>query len=249
MTKAALVAGDRAMDLGEIKPFGSEIWAVAYVDLLGFKAMILNDPTGKDLVPVLEEAIAEALAFAALIRDTTTQLGYRIFSDNVCFWCKLEAGPLSLSTMLATLSEFQLRLALRGIFCRGAVTIGHHYASEHVLYGPALVEAVELEKLADYPRILVSDAIMAAPELLKMAVFYYQIHRLDDAFFVNYLWGIYFNEREHGVRQLRRHAECVLHALERHKDQPPVVRKYQWSRSYHNDAVSHLTYPTDGLFI
>jgi hypothetical protein len=248
--RAALLDGKRMMVLDDFTPFPPMTSLVAYVDLLGFKAMILKDPTGKDLVPLLEESISAGLVFANIVKGTTEQLSYRVFSDNICFWCSLDAGPLSLSAMLATLSEFQLRLSWRGIFCRGGLAIGHHYASENVLYGPALVEAVELEKIADYPRILVSDPIMEHPDLTKMAAFYYQIHKLpDDHWFINYLWGIYFKEKEHGIQDLRWHSEAVIRALEEHAGNSAVHRKYEWCRAYHNDAVSHLTFATDDMKI
>jgi hypothetical protein len=47
--KVALFDGKRMMGLGEFKPFPPETRLVAYVDLLGFKDMILKDPTGKNI--------------------------------------------------------------------------------------------------------------------------------------------------------------------------------------------------------
>jgi hypothetical protein len=111
--KGALIAGDRSMSLGEFTPFPEDTSIVAYVDLLGFKEMIRSDPAGTVLVPILEESIASGLDFSRLMRDTAGGVNYRIFSDNVCFWGNLDAGPLSFSAVLSTVAEFQLRLALR----------------------------------------------------------------------------------------------------------------------------------------
>lgn len=242
--------GTRSMTLSEFTPALPESFVVAYVDLLGFKEMILKDPTGKNFIPLLEESVNAGLFFANFGKNRAKAMDYRVFSDNICFWCSLEYGPLAFSVMLATLSEFQLRLSHFGVFCRGGVAMGTHYASENVLYGPALVEAVELEKIADYPRILISSAIMGYPDLAMVAAFYYQVHSLNDGlWFVNYLWGVYFKTKEEGIHDLQLHSKAVVDAIERHGDNPLVLRKYEWCRAYHDDAVGHLTFATDGLRI
>lgn len=246
--KLALVAGSRSMSFSGFTPFPEETAVVAYVDLLGFKEMVRSDPTGKVLIPVLERSIASGLAFTKLMRDTVGGVNYRIFSDNVCFWGNLDAGPLSFSAILSTVSEFQLQLALRGVFCRGGISIGYHYASDSILYGPALLEAVELEKVADYPRILLSPSILNHVDLISMAAFYYQLHKLgDEHWFVNYLWGIYFKEKENGASDLLFHQRAVSEALAKYAGIENVLRKYRWVRDYHNDSVSHLTFATEDM--
>lgn len=224
---------------------------VAFVDLLGFKEMVQSDPTGDVILPLVEQSIADGLFFAQLSRELVPELKYRIFSDNICFWIDLKYGAIEVSLMLATLSEFQLRLALNGIFCRGGMAVGPHRASENVLYGPALVEAVELEKQAVHPRIVISDQVIARyPELLPVAAFYYQIHRLqDEKWFVNYLWGIYFKDKEEGIRELAKHSAVIVQAMNKYGDIPRVRSKYEWARDYHNDAVGHLKHCTPEMTI
>lgn len=117
---------------------------VSFVDILGFSSMIQMDPKGTKYIPMIERAIANALTMANITRQIDIGLDYRIFSDNICFWFPLKFHPLALACMLSVLAEFQLGLLLQSIFCRGGVAIGYHYASKNIIYGPALVEAVNL---------------------------------------------------------------------------------------------------------
>lgn len=49
----------------------------------------------------------------------------------------------------------------KGIFTRGAITIGLYYSDENIIFSGGLVEAYNLEsKVAKYPRIIVSDKLI-----------------------------------------------------------------------------------------
>lgn len=247
----AFVAGDRSLRIEGMSAMAAGTCIVAFVDLLGFKEMVRSDPTGDVILPLVERSIADGLFYAQISGQAIPELKYRIFSDNICFWMDLQQSALAVSLMLATVSEFQLRLALNGILCRGGMAIGPHRASENVLYGPALVEAVELEKQAIYPRIVISDQVITLyPYLLSVAAFYYQIHRLqDEKWFVNYLWGIYFKDKEEGVQELAKHSAVIVEAIKQYADVPRVRSKYEWARDYHNDAVGHLKHCTPEMII
>src|SRR5580658_7830841 len=57
--------------------------------------------------------------------------------------------------------------ALRlGFLIRGAATIGKLYHSQGVVFGEALIEAVQLEKrTAVYPRVILSAAVMSTLDM------------------------------------------------------------------------------------
>ena len=247
----AFMAGDRSLRVDGIPAMAPGTCIVAFVDLLGFKEMVRSDPTGDVMLPLVEQSIGEGLFYAQLASEAAPNLKYRIFSDNICFWIDLEYGAVAVSLMFATLAEFQLRLALNGIFCRGGMAVGLHRASENVLYGPALVEAVELEKQATHPRIVISDQMITRyPDLLQVVAFYYQMHRFqDEKWFVNYLWGIYFKDKEDGIRELAKHSAVIVQAINKYGHIPRVLSKYEWARGYHNDAVGHLKHGTPEMKI
>jgi len=53
----------------------------------------------------------------------------------------------------------------KGLLLRGAVTLGKVYESPNVLFGPALVEAHDLEKAARYPRIILSNEVATSGDI------------------------------------------------------------------------------------
>jgi hypothetical protein len=62
--------------------------------------------------------------------------------------------------MLYDIYLLQISLIQRGISVRGAISSGKLFHNEAIVFGPALVEAVELEKLAMYPRVILSREIL-----------------------------------------------------------------------------------------
>jgi hypothetical protein len=75
------------------------------------------------------------------------------FSDNI-----LLSMPSSFGARITGQVPSLIRTLLRqGFLLRGAVTIGDLYHNESAVFGKPLVEAVELEKKAEYPRILIDQ--------------------------------------------------------------------------------------------
>lgn len=59
-------------------------------------------------------------------------------------------------------SAFQMEVALRGFFIRGAITVGLHCDREDVFFGPAFIEAYEAERqLANWFRVIVLPKALA----------------------------------------------------------------------------------------
>jgi hypothetical protein len=55
----------------------------------------------------------------------------------------------------------QLVLALEGLLCRGGIAYGDVHMSEHFVFGPALIEAVEIEESLSSPQIALSTQVVA----------------------------------------------------------------------------------------
>ncbi|WP_447752113.1 hypothetical protein [Sphingopyxis fribergensis] len=84
------------------------------------------------------------------------------FSDNVVFSKPFAADDVR--WLLQSLATTQLGLAARGFWMRGAVTVGSLHHDEHIVFGPALNRAYELEsKFAIYPRILLDTETLEPP--------------------------------------------------------------------------------------
>lgn len=220
---------------------------VAFVDILGFRAMIEDDPKGERFIPIIEKAIEEALTFARISIDlgnNPAELEYRVFSDNICFWMPMRYHTLSVSLLLSVVAEFQLAMVFNGVFCRGGIALGYHHASEHILYGPALVESVGLEHSTSNPSIAISNDIAEEVHLIGFPLQMHQFHKIakGEPWFVNYLSKAFFIEKRPSLKLLEHHHDVVLGKLNEHRNEPRILSKYEWIAAYHNDIVSMFTF-------
>ena len=233
-------------DEDKLKETYGDKFLVAFVDILGFSSMIENDPKGERFIPMIDNAIKAAFHYANTIRNmgNPTNLNYRVFSDNICFWMPLNYHTLSLSVMISVLSEFQLGLLSSGVLCRGGLAVGYHYASEYILYGSALVEAVRLEHTAIYPCISLSTSIVEDINLVRIPLQFHQYHKLtyDGPWFVNYLSKIFFVEKESGLRIIEQHHNIITEKMREFDDSPRILSKYTWIANYHNDLINMIKF-------
>lgn len=118
----------------------------------------------------------------------------QMFSDNILITVQGTNHP-AFATILSHVMLLQTSLIVNGFLLRGAIVSGAHYEKELVMFGPALIKAVNLEKLANWPRVVVdadvinslgtptSDIVAAAKEYLN------RDH--DGLLFLDYLRGTY----------------------------------------------------------
>ena len=100
------------------------------------------------------------------------EIEYKIFSDNVLICRKKRDYLLSefdLVTFLRLVATIQ-RIFFEGyqLIVRGGVTKGPLYLTNDFVGGKALVDAVELEESAVYPRIVVDNCILNELNAFKM---------------------------------------------------------------------------------
>lgn len=154
---------DRISDF-QSSPVGYDRRLIAFFDVLGWRSAI--DRAGGDPTQIGRLALLLRLFSAAFVPQGARNSGARLssFSDNVVvsFPLRLE----ELSWRLRNIAMIQVGVAIIGFSLRGAVTIGHIHHDEHIVFGPGLVRAYELESsVAFYPRIMLDDD---APELLEI---------------------------------------------------------------------------------
>jgi len=99
-----------------------------------FKAKMRSDPNIKKMNPIYE-----AVQFGA-------------FSDNFAVSMPAKSGY----RIIEAAAEVCRKLLHIGILTRGGITIGKLHHVDNVIFGPALIEAVRLEKEAVYPRLVCS---------------------------------------------------------------------------------------------
>lgn len=158
---------------------------VLFLDFLGFSnASVQADLTTQDTLLQLLHTIGGMRAnFAREV--TPNESGHTIsyqpaistFSDHIVFSfpvSQLSFGGLGgeMLTALFQIDSFVawvVRSALaNGFLTRGGVALGKLYHSDGVVFGPAMIEAHDLEsKTSVYPRVVVSPTALARPDVLK----------------------------------------------------------------------------------
>ena len=153
---------------------------VAYFDVLGYKdAFKKSEDVSAKLIDAIEFSI-KIMKDIVSIHNTTfgestekiPEIEYKVFSDNVLICYKETKEPLS---GLSLVSFLRLVATIQRVFferplliVRGGITKGPLYLTNDFVGGKALIDAVELESTAVYPRIVVADCILNELDSFKM---------------------------------------------------------------------------------
>jgi hypothetical protein len=164
----------------------------------------------------------------------------KTFSDNIFVAFPLgshrevsdeEVIDIFLHELTGQLTELTL---YAGFPVRGAVTVGPLMFSEQFLFGPALVEAVGLEKAALFPRILLSPSVLRFIDPKgKSASFVLQDS--DGQAFLDYI-----GRRLSRGGDLKSHRKFVINGLVENRSKVRERQKYEWLARYRNyHAIEH----------
>lgn len=227
---------------------------VLFMDVLGFseisKAAKTQDETEQLLLKM-----SKALRNACYLMDPNSpdfepgnapfDWDFKAFTDNIVMGCPLTgSGESELGHLIMSAAYYQVDMARHGFFTRGALAVGPHYMDDKMVFGPALIEAHEIEtRMALYPRIVLSKRAVALAEshLRFYASPEYSPHHnllardADGQVFVNYL-AILFesHDSEEVVEYLKEHADNIRLAKRKYQGNPYIWDKYRWVSSYHN---------------
>lgn len=223
--------------------------AVLYLDLLGVGAMA-KGPNALEELRNFDQAIRSAFSYG--IGSQASQ-GYAypaaVFSDSfVAAIPVIEEGfevpeADAVSHILYEAANVQTELAMRGYFARGAITIGSFHFHDGLLFGPALVEAVELEQaIAVNPRIVLSPEASLALRRGRNAGVLLGIEGedapalvdSDGLAFVNYLERIFEDTEADPVQLMSRHRSWVRSKLAANSRDLKRWTKHCWAAEYHN---------------
>jgi hypothetical protein len=185
-------------------PFDNRV--VGFIDILGFKDVVKRMDEEPRFFATIRNALKGLDKQALLLqkyrlegdkkRQSTQQRGIAsllpiitlhmtAFSD-----CYVLSENFPALFILPTIQTLASRLLEEGILTRGAVVQGRAYHRGRVLFGPAIIEAHELEsKVAHYPRILVTDEVLQAVGDYHTAMYRGQLLKpdVDGCWFVNLL--------------------------------------------------------------
>lgn len=227
---------------------------LAFVDILGFKDMIVKSAGDSQKQQLIKEAMNIVHSYKVL-NDKGSVGGLQKFGVQVTTFSDsaVLSYPVSfdggLFHVILDLIHLQIDLACLGVFIRGGITIGMAYHDEVNAFGPAMVEAYDLESnSAVYPRVILTEQTLSAGiavsrehrnpadvELLKSLLAQDQ----DGFYYVDYLRQyreLDYPEYDY-YRWMTRIRECLIFNLNLYHSNTRVFPKYQWMRSYWNNVL------------
>jgi hypothetical protein len=155
-------------------PIAYEERLCLFLDILGFKAKIDDSARDPSKTPKSSERLMTAprihgalSAISSAMNPSISSLNPKLksskqvsqFSDSIVVSYRLDERGVVFD-MLYDIYLLQIQMVQRGFLVRGAITIGKLFHDKNIVFGPALVEAAELEKLAMYPRVILGQDIV-----------------------------------------------------------------------------------------
>ncbi|WP_338838355.1 hypothetical protein WDR10_14000 [Kurthia gibsonii] len=222
---------------------------VCFTDILGFSNLIKNT-SDSDKGEILKDLHKHLNYCYKELDELNPYCSVKTFTDNIILaYPKHGDGESQYGSLITSFGRFQLNMILKGYFTRGGIALGNYYGDEIFAYGPALIEAYELESnKANYPRIVLSEKMV---ELISnhIAEFYGgsgapQIQEIlcdkeDNICFINYLECIEEDFQEGGnlsqyLEIIKSHKNQIESAIKYNLRNPKVMTKYSWVAKYHN---------------
>ncbi|MDE7298188.1 MAG: hypothetical protein K2N94_05090, partial [Lachnospiraceae bacterium] len=145
---------------------------IAYVDLLGYRKFFKNNPDkAENFLKDIHEAIQNTKAYlqevhsSYLVGDISqVSIQIKMFSDNIFLClerCSSSMEYLRFLIFIAIVADIQQNFILQyGLFLRGGITIGTLSFNDDFVFGQGLIDVVELEEKAVYPRIIIGPAAL-----------------------------------------------------------------------------------------
>ena len=237
-----------------------------FLDILGFQSHIdesvslrggsKNAMTFPKLRSVLSRISGGVNYKESIVANGKTQPSSRRvtqFSDSVVIsYLKNELNGAGVASILHDVHRLQLDLVHSGVLMRGAVSSGLLFHDSSFVFGPALNEAVALEKLANYPRVIMDGQVFddagfsPIKKLPKSRSWERTISSMmtkdfDGLYYVDYFNSHPddFNENWDEFYQYLESLRSVVKGLA-NKKSPSIKVKHSWLRTKFNDMLEPL---------
>jgi hypothetical protein len=223
-----------------------------FLDVLGFSNLSTVSSSRQDAQRVLERVSCAIAGSRAFVRNAFAdepaadpdRWALKFFSDNLVFGFPVGKEPgdsaNAIALALRCVQGYQLQMALKGFFVRGAIAIGDICLTDEIVFGPALVECYQLESKASIvPRVVINETLRDAIAGHTYPIDHAGLNALewvcrdvDGWWFVNYLDAA---KSQSGIdwEVIGRHKAAVLSSLSE-TTRHDVLPKFGWTRRYHN---------------
>jgi hypothetical protein len=147
-----------------------ELSICVFMDVLGFAASQKNsfqNKSGLEEFQRFYSVIKSELDRMNELQNSFTTGGkpmweLKVFTDNMVLGYPLFTpdAESEIGHTITNVADYQLAMAREGYFVRGGLSVGNLFMDTYLAYGPALLEAYELEhETARDPRIVVSPMV------------------------------------------------------------------------------------------
>jgi hypothetical protein len=220
-----------------------------FLDVLGFSQLSTTSSSLVESQKHLNQVAAAIGDSRAFVRESfrdhpiaaPEHWAIKFFSDNLVIGFPTDSGrmtPEEAAVFVVRCAQgYQLQMALKGFFVRGALTTGPICLTDEIIFGSALVECYQLEsKTSIVPRVLLTASVhnlvskSAVTENVDLADPICQ--DIDGWWFVNYLEAAN-SPRGMNWELIERHKISVLASLSK-LTQHDVLPKFGWACRYHN---------------
>lgn len=225
---------------------------VAFIDILGWSEAVQSSAKeGEVAVKALGEALVPLKAFTnytgslgALMPETGWH-GDPVmthFSDCVVLTVKDDISGRQ--HLLQALSVLSLSLVHHGFLLRGGIARGDVYHRNGMVFGPALIEAYELERdVACAPRVILSEEL--SKEFKEWGSLFERPWRedCDGLLFFNFLPPflgnrVFQEQTELWQRVLLPVRELIIKQALRYRERPKIFSKYRWLARYFDEVCA-----------
>lgn len=172
-----------------------DLHLIAYMDFLGMKDKMKKDNSYSSLrkLQALLKGVRQKASFIEKI-NSIDDFEIKVFSDNIVIALKIKKEMLARQIFsivnIVSLLQFEALFQF-GFPLRGGITIGELFIDNSVVWGTGLIEAYQIEdKLANYPRVIVSQKVIDTYEKQKekdINLFAFIRQDQDGYWFIHYL--------------------------------------------------------------
>lgn len=210
---------------------------IAFLDILGFSELVYDETFNSTFVGILGST--STLPNQEIAKDTPfARVKTAIISDTIVI-SALMNSPTALEDILYVIRSIFLSFLHDGVLIRGAICCGKLFHQDNIVFGPAMVEAHELERsVAIYPRIVIKSgtepSFFGANQQL-MGKF------VQDTDGIPYL-DLYSEVIVHSYRQDDSHGpQMIRNLVAKHLGTPKtkerIRQKYLWVREHFNTSL------------
>lgn len=220
-------------------------YIVCFLDILGFSNIIKTKNKNEiiNIYSTIEEALRNISLDAELLENDIKIVH---FSDSIVISYNIKSQD-QLVFIIMELQEMIINLLAKDILLRGAITRGGFYHENNKLFGPALVEAYELEsQVAVYPRVIISRDVLwyekfseeleepSKNKIIESVI----IDETDGWHYIDY---ISFSPNLWGLDTYQRYISNLLNLITSQTDKSLKIKgKLSWLNRKANQALSLL---------